>query len=139
MGDCRVGRVSWRRLEHTPTTDSLIRVDTTMLREIYTQFGTSGTLMIAGLLVLTVITWIQAVAGVVVSEMPSYLKALIVVVISLVPPLGIVVMVVSLVTTPRLKDDRPVRASIRALPVRNTTNATAATRLSSAVTYADVA
>ncbi len=115
-------------------------VDEAMLRDVYTQFGSSGTLLIAGLLVLTIITWVQAVAGVVVSELPSTLKAVIVAVISLIPPLGIVVMAVSLAATPGLKEDRPVRrATLRALPVSKTQHVSETGRVRSDVSYADVA
>jgi len=110
-----------------------------MMRDLYIQFGSTGTLLVAGLIILTTITWFQALAGVVVSRMPSYLKAVSVAAISLVPPVSIAVVAVFLFTTPRANTPVHQRSSMRRLAVTPSTPTSLSATVRSQAAYAEVA
>lgn len=60
-----------------------------MLREIYSVFGTGGTLLLSVIGLISAIAWLMAVTGIVIRDIPRWLKIVLVPVISAVPPLAI--------------------------------------------------
>ena len=63
-----------------------------MLRDVYLQVGLGWTVLIAGLAMLTALTWLLAMAGAVTRPMTPVRRVLLLGVLTLVPPSAIVVL-----------------------------------------------
>ena len=63
-----------------------------MLRDVYVHLGMGGTLLIGGLLLLTVMTWFLAVAGTVVRPMTRGRRVALLGLLTVVPPSAPVVL-----------------------------------------------